>query len=41
LINQAQSVGFSLLDDLEFPVRDIDHAIIPSLINVEVLAALA
>jgi hypothetical protein len=41
LVNQAQSVGFSLLDDLGFPVRDIDHAIIPSLITVELLASLA
>lgn len=41
LINQAQSVGFSLLDDLGFPVRVLDHAIIPSLITVEFLAALA
>lgn len=40
-LNQAQSVGFSLLDDLGFPVRGINNAIIPTLINVEMLAALA
>lgn len=40
-VNQAQSVGFSLLDDLGFPMRDLNNAIIPTLITVDVLAALA
>jgi hypothetical protein len=41
LVNQAQSVGFSLIDDLGIPVRGIEHAIIPSLISVEFFASLA
>ena len=41
LVNQAQSVGFSLIDDLGIPVRDINHAVIPSLLTVELLATLA
>jgi hypothetical protein len=41
LVNQAQSVGFSLLDDLGMQIRDMNHAIIPTLINEEVLASLA
>jgi AcrR family transcriptional regulator len=41
LINQAQSVGFSLIDDLGIPVRDINHAIVPSLLSVESLASLS
>ncbi len=40
-VNQAQSVGFSLLDDLGIPVRDLNNAVIPALINVELFAALA
>lgn len=40
-VNQAQSVGFSLLDDLGFPVRDLNNAIVPTLITVDALAALA
>jgi len=41
LVNQAQSVGFSLINDLGIPVRGIEHAIIPSLISVEFFASLA
>ena len=41
LVNQAQSVGFSLIDDLGIPVRDINHAVVPSLLTVELLASLA
>ena len=40
-VNQAQSVGFSLLDDLGFPVRELNNAIIPTLISVDIFAALA
>jgi AcrR family transcriptional regulator len=40
-VNQAQSVGFSLIDDLGIPVRDINHAVIPSLLTVELFASLA
>lgn len=39
-VNQAQSVGFSLIDDLGIPVRDVNHAVIPALISVEIFAAL-
>jgi AcrR family transcriptional regulator len=41
LVNQAQSVGFSLIDDLGIPVRNINHAVIPSILTVELLATLA
>lgn len=40
-VNQAQSVGFSLLDDLGFPMREIDNAIIPTMLTVELFASLA
>lgn len=40
-VNQAQSVGFSLIDDLGIPVREINHAVIPSLLTVELFATLA
>jgi hypothetical protein len=41
LVNQAQSVGFSLIDDLGIPVRGINHAVIPSIMTVELFATLA
>jgi AcrR family transcriptional regulator len=41
LVNQAQSVGFSLIDDLGIPVRNINHAVIPSIMTVELFATLA
>ena len=41
LVNQAQSIGFSLIDDLGIPVRGINHAVIPSIITVELFATLA
>jgi hypothetical protein len=40
-VNQVQSIGFSLIDDLGIPVREINNAVIPSILTVELLAALA
>jgi AcrR family transcriptional regulator len=40
LINQAQSVGFSLLQELGIPARTINHAVITELISIDLLASL-
>jgi hypothetical protein len=40
LINQAQSVGFSLLQELGIPARTINHAVVTELISVDILATL-
>jgi AcrR family transcriptional regulator len=40
LINQAQSVGFSLLQELGIPARTINHAVVTELMSVELLATL-
>lgn len=39
-VNQVQSIGFSLLDDLGMPVRGVNHAVIPAMITVDSLASL-
>lgn len=41
MVNQAQSIGFSLLDDLDVPVRDLNHAYIPEWIPVSRFASFA
>lgn len=41
MVNQAQGIGFSLLDDLEVPVRDLNHAFIPEWIPVSRFASFA
>lgn len=41
LVNQAQSIGFSLLDDLEIPIRSMNHAFIPEWIPVSRFASFA
>ena len=41
LINQAQSIGFSLLQELGIPARTINHAVVTELISVDALASLS
>jgi len=41
LINQAQSVGFSLVQELGIPARTINHAVVTELISVDILASLS
>lgn len=40
-VNLVHSVGFSLIDDLGIPIRNVNHAVVPATVTVEMFAALA